>query len=395
VGVLVVSGAMLATSLLGVRGNRTPLGVGLGADYAAFYVAGQIVNDYGAARLYDTDLQATLYHRLLPGEARDVVLPYAYAPFLAGPLAGLARLPYAWSYAAWLAVSVGLYLGGLACLLRAAGALGAEARRTALLLALAFEPFAIECIHGGQISTIGFFLISLAILLARRGRSVLAGVALAGCLYKPTLLPLLVPAMVLLGQWRALAGFALGAGALAAISLAAPGPEACLAYGRLLAGYAHLAADGGPSFQTWKFVDLNAFLKMLVGGPGAARLAPVAVLGCAALWQVRRRFRGGDAGFAWAAVVASTLVLNLYVGVYDVILVVPALLLAADGAAGAGRALPRWFVLLVGAVWAAPWVTQHLARATGFGAYTLVLLGVAVTLLTLPDFLRRSAGRRI
>src|SRR5688572_26047244 len=52
--------AMLAT----LHGGRAIFGT---PDYAGFYVAATILNHYPSDRLYDQELQDTLYHTLLPG----------------------------------------------------------------------------------------------------------------------------------------------------------------------------------------------------------------------------------------------------------------------------------------------------------------------------------------
>src|SRR5207249_1700600 len=141
VAVLVVSLALLAISLATARDGRTIFGSLLGGDYAGFYVAGKILNEFPSDRLYDRSLQSRLFHELMPAARPEESLPFANPPFIAMLFRPLALLPYRWSYVAWLIVSAVLYVAGV-WMLR----LPAET----FWLALSFEPLIMEGWIGGQ-----------------------------------------------------------------------------------------------------------------------------------------------------------------------------------------------------------------------------------------------------
>jgi hypothetical protein len=256
-----------------------------------------------------------------------------------------------------------------------------------------------ECWMGGQLSAVGFFCLALAWYWLATGRPRSAGAALGLCLYKPTLLVLLVPVLLLARCWRPLAGFALSAAGLAGVSVAAVGWPACLAYARLLVGFAHTTSSSeGAVLPAWKFVDLNSSLRALFGaGPAVWVLlvlilaVPLAGLGAAA-WRFGRLRAAGAAEGAprrllWAATLTWTPVANLYVGVYDSVLVVLAALLTAEDLRGPGEGGPRFrgpaFPLLLLLVYLGPWFSQHLARATGLQPYSFILLALAAYQLAL------------
>src|SRR5262245_19673271 len=90
--VLVVYLALITISFATAVRNEgeTIFGTTLGADFPAFYVAGKIVNEHGAAQLYNRDLQGLLYHKLFPHEDPEALLPYLNAPFFALPFPLLA-----------------------------------------------------------------------------------------------------------------------------------------------------------------------------------------------------------------------------------------------------------------------------------------------------------------
>jgi hypothetical protein len=392
--------AVLAMNLLLLAGSfatsdrgRTAWGPPLGADYAGFYTAGTVLNRYPPARLYDPDLHDRLYHELLPNLGEEQKLPYVHPPFVAFALRPLAQLPYGWSFAVWLVISAALYLTGLLLTCGPLRALSPEDRRYALLLALSFEPFVMECWMGGQLSVVGFCCLAAAFAARKAGRPFLGGIFLGLCLYKPTLLVLLLPLLLVGRQARVLAGVCLIGLVLAAVSLLAVGAQGCLDYAQVVLGFTQTTTSAGDlTLRTWKYVDGNSFYRLLLGSSSAlnwllwtaSAVVPLAFLG--ARWG---RLHAGSEGYRdllWASTLTWTLVINLYVGIYDAVLVVPAALITADvllsrrtGKPG----LPPAYQLLLVLLFVTPWITQPFARATGVQLMTLVLAGLAAYQLTL------------
>ena len=369
---VVASVALLVASLLTARHNRLPTGGGLGADYLAFYDAGDILRRFGPGRLYDLPLQSNLYHARLPGEPADVFLPYAYAPHVAAAFRLYATVPYAASYVLWTLTSVAAYALMVVFALRAS-ALPSAWRSTAAWLAAGFEPFAFECVHGGQVSTVGAALLSAAAMLAVAGRPFAAGVAAGCCCYKPTLLLIVVPGLIVTRRWRAVAGCAAAVAGWAAVDLLAFGVGPCRMYATLLCGY---AGRGALDFRTWKFVDAHSFAVLLGCPPAVATAAAVVAVGVALVCLRRDRSADGERLF-WAAALAWTPVANLYAGSYDAVLVVPAAVLLAGVLYRRRGRLPAIFVGLIAAGWLTPWVTSAVAVTTGVQVFTIALAALA------------------
>ncbi|MGH9853500.1 MAG: glycosyltransferase family 87 protein, partial [Blastocatellia bacterium] len=208
-------GASFATQASG----RTVFGPQLGADFGAYYIAGKIFNSVSPGRIYDRDLQRKFYHELFPSAPPGEELPYVNAPFFALPFPVLARLEYPLAYLIWILISLGLYVSGFTLLWRTLDAMPEDTYLVALLLALSFMPFLAECLAGGQTSAFGFFFLALAISCERRGRPLMSGAALSLCLYKPTLLLLILPMLVITRRFSTIAGFVIGGLLLAATSL--------------------------------------------------------------------------------------------------------------------------------------------------------------------------------
>ena len=185
----------------------------LDADFVNFYAMGRILNQYPAPELYDAALQdrvRTEVHPLNTGRYG----PIPYPPFVGMLFQPFARMPYKTAYLLWLPISLGLYAAALT-LITARLFPGERLRMSLILcLALGFFPFAIETLVNGQLSTIGFFALALAFLFDDSGRPFASGLALAVCAYKPTLLLLLVPMLIVTRRFKVLTGAVSGVAAL-------------------------------------------------------------------------------------------------------------------------------------------------------------------------------------
>jgi hypothetical protein len=466
-----ISVVVLILSALSARHGRTMLGTDLGGDFACFYSAGAILNEGRADHLYDVWLQSQHYHQLMPDEAPEAALPYAYPPVVAAVFRPLAMLPYPVAFGVWVCMTVAMYAAGLWFLWDACPGIARDDRWIAVLVSLAFEPFIIECLHGGQLSAVAFALVCAAVWLDRRissfpppvlrGRvrvgagdldgqiairehsekgvtcrfqsekrkvtpfersnphpgpppeyrrrgmkvrtQLVSGFALGLTLYKPTLLPIVFLMLLVSRRWRMLAGTFCGGLAILAASVAATGWIGLRQYFHVLSTYGRQAAGSEAFFRTWKFVDLNSFTKLLLGQQtGWAAVCLLIVIALIAAPLAYRLWRGSASGLslradAWASAIAGSLVVNLYVGVYDTVLLVPAIWLIAEAALAQKTptiTLPRSTTrlssskfgggnngnavrMLLIVAFVAPWFSQSLAMHIGLQPFTLVIAAVA------------------
>jgi Glycosyltransferase family 87 len=387
VAILAVTLILTAVSFISANRSRTIFGPPLGADFAGFYTAGIILNHYPADRLYDRRLHDQLYHELLPGKSPDEELPFVHPPFVALPFQLLALIPYEWSFALWLLICAGLYLAGLALLGKTLAVLPDRHWSVAVILAISFEPFLMECWLGGQLSAVAFFCMALALACEHQGHPLAAGMAVGLCLYKPTLLVLAVPMLVVARRWQALLGFLASACVLALVSLAAVGWEGCNEFVKSLFDFSESATGNAMVLKTWKYVDLNSFLRLLLGHSPAnwivlLCLVAVPLAWLAMAWWRWDRLTTSGRQLVWAATLTGTVVFNLYVGIYDSILCVLGMFLTADVLAR-GRShdeslfTPR-FRLLLFLLYLTPWLSQPLAKLVHVQVFTLVLVAAAI-----------------
>lgn len=359
---------------LGFAG-RTFLGRPLGGDFVEFYTIGRILNHYAPSRIYDLELATHLQHAVLPAMPETQMLVFGQAPFVTWLFRPFALLPYAWAYVAWLGFSAALYLAALTVLFRAVG-LNAEDRKTGYLLALSVTPFLFETWIGGQMSVLVFFLWAVFFCCLQRDRPFLAGFVLALCLFKPTLVA--IPALMLIvgRRWRIAGGFAAGATAMAALSLATVGAVGCRAWIATLAMNGKTAAGAGEAWHLAKYVDMLAFGHLLLASwPLTADVlaASGAIIAAAWLGAAWWRSDGNADRTLWAATLCLMLVMNAYVPIYDSILLVCAAALARSV-----HRLPAGWLL---ALYMLPWVTQSFAEFLHVQLFTFAIAGFGFWLL--------------
>jgi hypothetical protein len=374
---LVCAGLILLFGLFPARqgGNR----LGYEEDFVAFYGIGRLLNEHPPERLYDFPTQETIYLELRP-EARFLGLPYIHAPFEALIFQPLARLPFRAAYLAWLAISLTAYSVAMLAMIWRFGPHDPVQRRTALLLTVAFAPFMMESWLGGNVAVIACLGLGLAIALADAGRPLLGGAALALCVNKPSLLLLVLPMLLVSRQVTMLAGFTVGVASLVAASSLALGPQAWPDFLDAMLRWARMTSAQEGIFRDWKYVDLNAFSRVLPGGRSwvvmAMTLAATGAVVFALLrlwWTLPRAGRDARA-LVWAATITWTLVLNAYVPIYDCALLSLVGLLAASALRDPVTGdLPPAFATAVLVCFVAAWVTQPIAQLLRLQIYTLVL----------------------
>jgi hypothetical protein len=322
----------------------------LGGDFDQFYAAGAVLNQHGD--LYDVALQKQVCDRLHSGHSGPNHGPaYAYSPTLALLFRPLALLPFKVAYAVWACVSLLLYGCGLWALSPFLKRLPVDGQRAFYALALSFSAFLYFTIIAGQISAIAFFLVACAIRADLDGKYLLSGALLAACAYKPTLIVILAPCLLIRRNWRMLAGAAVSALGAIALTASVLGIQPYLQWARVLTAYTRFAGgiDDKQLLPAWTaalhqseieqvqmqphFVDLSHFFQRILGvGSPAARVAFAAIAIPAVLYLLSKWRKFDSAGpeqkrMYWALALTATLLINAYAMVYDSILVVAAFLL--------------------------------------------------------------------
>ncbi|HEY8224548.1 MAG TPA: glycosyltransferase family 87 protein, partial [Pyrinomonadaceae bacterium] len=240
----------------------------------------------------------------------NLSVPFVTPPYVAILFSPLAHLPFTLAYLIWILVSIALYLGALTLLLR----VEPLPPRMTLLICLAFPPFFMLVLAGGQISAIGCFILALWLYLMRTNRELLAGAALGLLLYKPTLVIFLLPALLFARKLRTLIGFAIVSAFLIMLSIWMVGPAGLVHYVAVLREFSALV-DLGYTPPTM-YVDLATFLRQLFH----VNVKYITILLAVPLTYLTRNNP--------ERAIVPTMVLNSYAPVYDLILLVPVLIVA-------------------------------------------------------------------
>lgn len=383
---IVLAGISFFTSHQGT----SAVGIPWGADFAGFFVAAQLLHDGHVDRLYDRELHAKYYHELFPQIPKDEVIPYVHPPFVASIFRSLAWLHYDYAALIWLIISLSLYFTGLKVTLHACPTLARRHSGLVFLLALSFEPFLFECWLGGQLSTIAFLSYALAYIFYQRQRPILAGIALGICFYKPTMVILIVPLLLLARQWRVLVGMTITGTILLLFSIITTGWDANIGYLQVLLDFRKSTASQEQlAIRIWKYVDFNHFYRLLLGDSVYQRvafLATIAIISFSLLipaWW-KSPAVGKDQSKLWARTLCLIPLINLYVGVYDSILVVLAVIILTEWILNqtteqAGSLFRTGWAYWLLALAIVPWFSQYFAQAMGLQVYTLILLCLAIS----------------
>ena len=391
VALLVVGGVMLSVSFATSDRGRTLFGPPLGNDFAGFFVAAQILERGQTSQSYDPALHDELYHELLPKLDHGDSIPHVHPPFVAGVLRPLTLIRYEAVVAVWLVISAGMFVAGVWLLLQSLPDLAKDHFGLVFLLSLSFEPFLMECWLGGQLSAVGFLSYAPTWFTLNRDRPMAAGMALGLSFYKPTLLLLTLPLLVIGRCWRMLLGMTITGVLLAGLSLAFVGRDVSVGYLDVLMSFRKSTSGGGLGILTWKYVDLNNTLRLLCGGKSSAQflvfvvlsLIPFALL--AKAWWRWPRLEMNHRQLLWTATLACMPILNLYVGIYDSILVVQSAVLGIDVILRDRRSdspLPHsGLVYWLLGIAVTGWFSQGLARVSELQIYTPALIGFGFFLL--------------
>jgi len=358
----------------------------LDADFVSFYVFGRILNEYPHSQLYDYNLQEALSRQVHPLEKGEYG-PVSYPPAVAIAFQPLAVLPYAAAYKIWLAITAALYVSAVVLLSRSLFPAQGPLRWLLLCASLAFFPFVIETLIGGQLSAVGFFAVTMAILEDREQRPFRGGIWLSVGLYKVTLLIWIVPMLLITRRWRTVTGFCSGAVGFLLLTTAIAGHEVWTGYARGLAHFStgllrHVEAPNGTlySHPFWKYVDITAFVSLLTGGmPGFSPAVFVAAALVLAAIAARAWRKSANHDLVWATAVSATLVVNLHTPIYDATFAVIGIMLTISGAwTKATQNTRLWLMALLLSIFAVSWEAVALAEATRVQFMTLLFIGLGI-----------------
>jgi len=353
-------------------------GTPLGGDYVMLYVAGQTITDGDSARLYDDQANQRRSSEVFPAMHDEASWPYRYPPVTAWLMQPLARLPFAASFAVF-------FLGCAACMALTIARLAREFvpeaghTRRVLFWVAAGWPLVGEALIGGQSSPVALCLVVAAAVALRRRRDVLAGVFLGLCIYKPNMVGMAVLG-TLAARPKAFWGMLGVAIPAALISVSSVGSAGIRTYAELASSLA--TAEWQLETPFWKVHGLAPLIDLVA--PGQGKLLAFLLGIPVAVWLGRclRHAEGNRFWLVFAALLTANALFNPYVPIYDMLLLLPALL--ATGVwfvqthrADLYRVMPG-LAAFAAIAFAGPHMSQALAPRLGWQVFPLAVIALLV-----------------
>jgi hypothetical protein len=337
--------AIAALWIATARGGVDRMGHPLGTDFLSFWSASDLALSGHPEAAYAPMLHGAREQELFPAYAQEGYAAFFYPPTFLLVCLPLALLPYFWSLAVWLAVTLAACWRGLRALAPGVGI---------VVPMFAYPAVLLNAGHGQNAFLTTALFAGAARWLA--SRPVLAGACLGALCIKPHFL-VLVPVTLLAGKhWRALGGTVLGAAALVGLSLLAFGTGVWRGF-LDIAPLARETLEAGlvaPSKMTSVFAAMRVLSAPVIVAYAVQALAAIA----AAAVLVRAR-RAADAECQVAALVAATLLASPFLLDYDLMLA--AVPLAVVFARARAEGFLPWEKLTLLATFVLPLVVRPLA----------------------------------
>jgi Glycosyltransferase family 87 len=351
-----------------------------GADFLHSYILGTLALEHRGGALYDARIQRDIGDERVPESAGDYFLP-VYPPQYSLIWLPLAKLPYAWAAAIWIFLSAAIYAACCYAVWRTCPNLSPYGG-TVALLAAAFPGF-FGLITFGQNSALALACFTGMYFALRAERDLLAGLCLGLLACKPQLALLAACVFAIAWVWPGkprrgasvvVAGAAISVLAQLLAAWAWYGPGPLLTYAHVLTHLASMAHILEP--RPYLIHSLRAFWNLLLPWPRAAFVLylltalPTVVL-AVACWR-----RPAPLEHRFAVILLTTVLVAPHLTVYDLVILVPALLWIGDWLMTHGAPRTTWLLYLC---YIAPFAGP-LSRWTHLQLSVICLAALTVTL---------------
>jgi hypothetical protein len=358
-------------------GLQTRTGEIKGADYVQFFLLGSLLQEGRGDRLYDTEAIAAEAKRRISPQMEFHPARNPYGPQVALAFQPLSALPFLPSFLLFSVLSALAYAAATWVLWRHAPELDRYGPYVLLLAAAC--PGLLYTLRFGQISTVTLLSPAFAVAALAANWPFVAGLCLGLVAYKPQLLIVAVPTLLVARDWRCLVGVV----AMTAAQLAA---------GWLVAGTSGMQQYAGTLLDVAGRPDLvmlypenahslRGFLRLL-GVPAAwatgitLALIPACAVALARIWRA-----GTDPRLRMGALVTAMLLLSPHLLSYDLLLlVVPIVALVNWVMAHNGDPRARYAIGLALLLYLTPF-SSLLARHARLQLSTVILAATLVLLL--------------
>lgn len=296
-------------------------------DFLPFYISAKLVSQHHASEIYDRQSQSKELERIA-GKTTHVRIPFLYAPQVALLFVPLANLSFPVAAGIWVALSLLIYFACVYAFWRCCPNLRPYGPLT-VLAAIAFPPL-FHFFVRGQFSAIPLACFTFAFLALRANQSMLAGITLGFLIAKPQFL-LAIPLILLLAQaWKMLAGLVLSSIAQLAFARLYFSADVMHGYFNVLLHPSNWLTTAELSHAPIQMHSLRAFWTLLLPWPTIAlalyALTSIAALAIAVvIWK-----SSSPMPLKFSALMLAAILVNPHLFVYDLLALIPALLLLID-----------------------------------------------------------------
>jgi len=318
-------GLIIVSTFLGHL-PKTAFGESFLPDYLAHWTGGRLVLDGQLATLYDQRAQFDLQTATI-GQTSKLAW-FVSPPFVGLLYAPLAGLPYLASAGVWTLLSVGMLLIALKLARPLAPTISGARWRMIVLVCFASQPV-LELLGSGQDSAFSLlvWVAGTRLMLARR--DVLAGVVFALGLCKPQLFVLVPVVLLVQRRFQSLVAWLSTASVLALISVRMVGVDG--AQNWLILPFGDAYRESVQMGQAWKMQGIPSFVTSLMPSALAREGEVVGLLAAFAIMvffiRTCRRWPTSSGGVGmWAFAALTTVLVSPHLVVYDLVLLLPALL---------------------------------------------------------------------
>lgn len=356
---------------LATPGLRDRAGNVKGADFLHFYIAGRLLRSGEAKSLYEPVAHAAYQKALLPESVGTYFVPM-YGPQVYAMFEPLASLPYTWAALIWALINCAAYFACCYALWRKCAQLRPYGY-LAMLLAAAYPGF-FSLVAFGQSSAPALALFTIAYLALHARKPFVAGLAIGSLIYKPQLGLAAAVILMAAAEWKIVAGAVTAAVSQLGLAWAHFGSEVMRQYGETF-----LRVDRAEPFlepKLYQMHSLRSFWMLLIpwGRVNTAlyliSAAMILMVG-AICWR-----RAADVPIRYAALLVTTVLVAPHLWIYDLVILVPVLIILGDWTLEHGDAVatPGFRVLLY-ACYALP-LLGPLARFTRLQLSVLAFAGL-------------------
>jgi hypothetical protein len=296
-------------------------------DFIQFPIVAHMIAHGDSAQLYNDEALARGIQAIVGADSR-VSLRYFYGPQVAlafVPLIGLSFLAQA---AIWVALSLLMYFACIYLLWKTCPALAPYSGLVAIC-ALAYPPL-FHFFVRGQISVLLLVFFTLAYLALCRQYDWLSGIALGFLVLKPQFLVAVALVVMLARAWKLLAGLILSASAQMAFTYVYFGQAVMRSYFTMLLHSASQPRSTELSLSPIQMHSLYAFWELLVPSPRGVWIlygfsSVVVIAAAATIWR-----SDSPRAVRFSALLVASVLVNPHMYIYDLLVLIPALLLLAD-----------------------------------------------------------------